>query len=664
MEIGNDWLVRRVAFDEGRVRTESLARKSGTEYLDRTGAEFKLELMNGGERRTLTSESFRVLSHSWNDARDTLEVRLRADFDGGQIAASIFYQAPTGENFVRKWLRVHPGGPAGWKITQVTVEDLRLEEAVRGVVPYPRYPNVYPNGEDKVHSEPDKVRTNQPLNRFSIGGKSRAVVCRGDEDEGLFFFVEGLLGQEDFDQEAGLTMRQKVYADLSEEFVSGAAVIGAYSGPPEIGFKRYTEYLLRHYCAVRDKCLPVSWSTWLVTLEGNKPLYANFDRDFLLEYLELIRQAGFYDILHLDLGWEAGWPLAVDKAKFPNAMEEIVSRAREYGLEMTYWVNPFSAGYWKSDIEEQHPEWLVPDKFSNKSGAHPICILTDFYRYVEKRFVELVTDLGARVIYWDGLDWNIPECSSTKHQHHNQHELEAVATQRLADLCRKVHEARPDSLFVVFSLPFDNHRLCVVDQEQISDTYSYPTIKSELIQRQQLYQMTWEHPYKAIWGSWYGVNWHNAGEDNLKRPMRELVHAEMSMIGNGIAQAGGGFDLKQARPEFIEFLRKLFAFRKRFSDYFDTYQHLLGFPDGEQVDGEGHIINGKGFIVLVNPTERDQTVNLPLAEPELELEPNRDYSLTDWSGLEEGQPIGKARRDDEFAVTLGPLEVKYIGLDI
>jgi len=60
--------------------------------------------------------------------------------------------------------------------------------------------------------------------------------------------------------------------------------------------------------------------------------------------------------------------------------------------------------------------------------------------------------------------------------------------------------------------------------------------------------------------------------------MTELIHAEMSMIGNGLAQAGASIDLDQARPEFVAFLRKLLAFRKRFERYFNVYQHVLGFP--------------------------------------------------------------------------------------
>ena len=126
-------------------------------------------------------------------------------------------------------------------------------------------------------------------------------------------------------------------------------MIGAYSGAPEIGFKRYNEHLMKHWCAVDDKTLPVSWSTWLVTLEGNKPLMANYDREFLLEYIDHIKEAGFFDVLHLDLGWEADYPLQVDRSEVPERHQRDRARAKEAaGLDMTYWVNPFSASYWKS----------------------------------------------------------------------------------------------------------------------------------------------------------------------------------------------------------------------------------------------------------------------------------------------------------------------------
>lgn len=668
-EIGNGWLSRRIHALSGRIGTTSLTNNvHGEEYLDETISELEIEISGEDQALTLDYRDFRLEGYStpeWDDSKRTLEVKLRTSVNGVPLAVSVFYKARADEDYITKWVQVHACELDGFFIRRVTIENMRLREMIEGVTPKSRYPRQYDNYEDRVHSEPEKADTAEPEKRFTFGDLSRSVVTYWGYGEGLFFFTRSLLGEESFYRPKGLVMKQRDHVPLSNGLTTGPAVIGAYSGDPEIGFKRYNQHLLKHWCAVADKPLPVSWSTWLITTEGNKPLYAGYDRGFLLEYIPLIEQAGFFDILHLDLGWEAGYPMKVDSNKFPNGISEITKRAKQAGLDMTYWVNPFSASYWKSRFESEHPEWLVPNKVSGRSGATAICVMTEYFDYVKQRFVALAGEMNARVIYWDGNDWHITECTATNHQHRDQHELEVNAWKRLAELCDAAHETRPDLLFVCFSIPFDNHRLHWLDQEQISDTYSYPTVQSELIQRQQLYQMTFEHPYKAIWGSWYGINWHNAGDADLfSRPMEELIHAEMSMIGNGIAQAGGGFDFKQAPPQFMGFLKKLFGFRKRFADYFDTYQHVLGFPDGHQIDGEGHIIDNRGFIVLVNPTRETLSVRVPLSEVELELHENVAHELTDWTNLERGVPIGRFDIDGGPELELGPLEVKYIGVNI
>ena len=669
-EIGNGLIARRIHAVAGRVGTTSLVHGvNAEEYLEETNTEFEITIAGEGQSIVLTSKDFELKGHdttSWDDEKRTLALKLEADLSGKALPVTVFYEVKAGESFLRKWIEVGPCDMEGWVVRSVILESMRLKEQVEGVTPISRYPRQYDDHEDRVHSEPDKVNAEEPEKRFSFGDYARSIVTFWGYGEGMYFFTESLLGKEAFHRPTGLVMSQRDYMPLSEGLTTGAAVIGAYTGPPEVGFKRYTGHLLDHWCCVKGKSLPVSWSTWLITLEGNKGLYGSYDRNFLLEYIEYIKEAGFFDILHLDLGWEADFPMRVDTAKFPNGMSEIARRAKEAaGLDMTYWVNPFSASYWKSQIESEHPEWLAPGVVNGRSGATAICPITEYSDYVQNRFIELATELNARVIYWDGNDWNIRECHATNHGHSDQEELEVKAWKRLYEICNAAHEARPDLLFVVFSIPFNNHRLCVMDQEQVSDTYSYPTVQSELIQRQQLYQSTWEHPHKAIWGSWYGINWHNAGEANLfDRPMRELVHAEMSMIGNGIAQAGGGFNFKQAPPEFMAFLKKLFAFRKRFEDCFDSYQHVLGFPDGKQIDGEGHFVGEKGFIVLVNPTTETLSVKIPLAEAELELSADKKHELTDWSAMESGHPMGSFAIDKAPEIDLLPLDVRYIGVNI
>lgn len=668
-EIGNGVLSRRIHCISGRIGTTSLTNEvNGEEYLSETSAEFEVVLTGEGVRATLDSKEFFFTGYetpNWDDARRTLQIKLEGDINDVKVPVSVFYDVRAEDDFMRKWIVVEPNELENWTIRQITIEKMVFKEQVEGVTPRPRYAETYQNSEDKVHTEPEKVDVSEPDKRFEFGDKSRGVLTYWGSEEGLYFFTESLTGTESFYRPTGLVMKHRDFAPLSTGTTTGPAVIGAYFGSPEIGFKRYNQYLIEHWCAVKGKSKPVTWNTWLITEVGDLPLHTHFDRRYLLEVIEQMKEAGFYECLHLDLGWEAGYPLSYDEEKFPNGLSEIARRAKEAaGLDMSFWVNPFSCNYWKSYIEEEHPEYLVPDKVSGRSKATALCVMTEYYEYVRQRMIDLAVGLNARGIYWDGNDWNIPKCESGRHEHYDQEELEVRATRRLADICDVAHDAREDLIISAFSLPFDNHKLCALDCQAVSDTHSFETGQSELIQRQQIYQMTFEHPYPAIWSSWYGINWHEAGANNLvNRPMRELRHALMSMIGNGLAQAGGSVDLSQASPELMELLRKLFAFRKRFAGYFDVYQHVLGFPDGENVDGEGHIVGDAGFIVLVNPTKEIKEMRLPLDEPELELRAGK-HQLSDWSNLMEGIPLDPATTAKPPTLQLAPLEVRYIGINI
>ncbi|MEN6520752.1 MAG: hypothetical protein ABFD46_06320 [Armatimonadota bacterium] len=667
-EIGNEWITRRVQCIAGRIGTTSLAHGASIEeYLEEPIQEFAITLSRDGNTRELSFRDFHYTGHSVPHADETerlLRIDLEAELNGVKLPLSVFYQVRAGQNFMQKWIEIPPVNLPGWVIEWVTLENLRFRDVVEGISPHSRYLQTFSNGEDNVHSEADKADVESPASRFDFGDHSRAIVTRWGVSEGLFFFVSHILGSETFDRASGLLMRQKEYTPLTEGLRTGQAVIGAYSGPAEIGFKRYREYLEQNWCVVGDKPLPVMWNTWLVTQSYNRPVESDYDRNMILDYLNRMNDAGFYDTLHLDLGWESRWPMAPSPDKFPNGLDEIVRRACDFGIDMSFWVNPFSSSYWMSDIEDEHPEWLNPDKTSARSSAHAICPMTDYFDYAKRRFVELVTRYNARNIYWDGGDWNIARCSAEDHNHKNQHELEVRATKRLVELTAAVREARSDAMVTAFSLPFDNHRLSALDRQQVSDTHSFPTGKSELIQRQQIYQMTFEHPYRAIWGSWYGVNWQEAGENNLSKPLHELIHAEMSMIGNGASQSGASIDLAQAKPEFVEFLRLMFEWRKKFERYFTVYQHILGFPDGENIDGEGHIIDGKGFIILINPTNQEKSINLPLDEPELETSVGYKYKITDWSRFKAPRMLGKMKVGDKLELDFAPLEVKIIGVDV
>ena len=115
-------------------------------------------------------------------------------------------------------------------------------------------------------------------------------------------------------------------------------------------------------------------------------------------------------------------------------------------------------------------------------------------------------------------------------------------------------------------------------------------------------------------------------------------------------------------PELSAYLKRFCAFRRRFARYFEVYQHVLDFPDGKSVDGEGHIINNSGFILLYNPSDQPQKVTLPLDEPGLELKGN--IKLSDWTELESGADMSLAKVKDKIEVELAPMSARIIGVNI
>ncbi len=88
----------------------------------------------------------------------------------------------------------------------------------------------------------------------------------------------------------------------------------------------------------------------------------------------------------------------------------------------------------------------------------------------------------------------------------------------------------------------------------------------------------------------------------------------------------------------------------------------MDFPDGQHIDGEGHIIDNKGFIVLFNPADKVQKIALPLGESELEL--SGEITLSDWTELDAPMDMGRVEVGDQIDLELQPLSFRIIGVNV
>ncbi|MEI6042929.1 MAG: alpha-galactosidase [Chloroflexota bacterium] len=637
---------------------------TGTEYLKATRSEFRLllshELTGNDQIVELPAEAFHMTSYSWNwqSRPQQLQVELSGTFAKVPVQATLYYEVQEGTNFIRKWLKVAPFNAPGWVIREVVLEDWQAKEELEPLGIVQRYPELHADGSDQINyssgRDPNALDTSNPSQRFSLVPSSHEVAQHRDGKQGLYFFTESLFGKEQFD--GNLKLSNADFIEPKEGFSSGRAVIGTWQGSSEIGFKRYNDYIYNHYAVIKGKKDPVWLSTWYVYED-------KINEAELTQMVNNMQEAGFYDVLHIDAGWEKDAPLQVNTAedKFPEGLDLLAGKLNSAGLGMGLWMNPFSGHYQDitsyQSFREQHPDWIA-------SNGTWICPLSGAGEYIRNRLLEIIQSWPLKELYWDGADWNLAGCDSKERGWRTPAEEHILTLKFFANLLQELHSFQSDLRVVVWSAPPDIHWLSVTDQVQLSDIDTPPLGLSELIRRQQIYHASFQRPAAAIWGDWYGLQYRRSWSESLGLPLNRLQYAEMSQLGNGATQAGGSYALPYAHIELTAFLAKMFAFRKQFGSYFNYYQHILNFPDGSSVEGEAHLIDGKGFILLYNPQEIEQTINLPLNEPELELSPEKSYSLTDWSTLDTSQTIGDVYLNQSLPISVPALGWRIIGLNI
>lgn len=667
LEIGNDNLKRTVVFGKqnGAYTSSMLNRQTGQEYLGEAGPEFSLELSSELTGQNVTTRlaadsfhpaDFRVLIST--QAESVAQVLFQGEFQGSPINLSVYYQVLTGQNFVRKWLTIDPFNASGWVIKSVTLEDWKPTSQLQPLRPAARYSDTYSSGQPNYGYSVEKnaVDTSDPDKRFEAANDSTSVGVHSNQREGFYFFDESLFGQEHFNAESGLRVGNTDFVEPANAFSSGRSVFGVWQGTPDIGFKRFNEYLYNNYAVVKAKRDPVWFSTWYPYESG---IYENL----LLDTVDRMQSAGFYDMLHIDAGWQSGAPLSVNTERFPNGLDPIIGKLKADGKTLGLWINPFSRSYESlegySDFANSNPAWV-----DNSDPKKRFCPLSGAGDYIRNRLLDIARNWPLDEIYWDGADWNISNCLSDERGWRTPDEEYHNMIKFYAGILRDLHAIRPNLRVNIWSSPPDIHWLSVADQVQLSDIDEPPVLTSELLRRQQMYYATFNMPYPTIWGDWYGISYKRSWSDGLGLPLDIIKYATVSVIGNGAIQAGGSLDLANTPPAVIQFLNQLFSWRKQYADYFNVYQHVLGFPDGMNIDGEAHLINGKGFILLFNPTNTAKQVDLPLSEPELELKAGVYYNISNWTELSNGVSLGQARPGDKMTLTIPGYGYKIIGINM
>ncbi len=664
VELGNEATARTIYIQNGRITHSTFVnRLTGRVYSNveglGTGGGFQLKLDGpDGKSGLVNGDQFRIVGYNmpvWNDSEKQIVLTAAATFQGETINVRLYWRAFAGRNYIEKWLAID-SSPAlsGWKVRYASIEDLNLTDGLKAAPPTP---------------DEETLPISIPAQRnpaIAGGAIFTHLMVHDNQGEGFYFFSASPLGGE-YALNKRVVIFQEEYQDLKDGFTSGKAILGTYSGPVDIGFKRYTSYLENYYSKMAGKRQPIWYHSWY-------PFTNEITQDILLTQLDIMKQMNIYDLLHIDAGWESTYPLEIDQKKFPNGFKTLQDKAAEGNIRLGIWINPFSNSYEKyvsyAGMHRDHPEWHIKgmDRVDPKNGyaTGPFAVNSDYYYYVRDKLVNLVKTYNIRAIYWDGADWNIPDASAPGLSDEQRNIVRVQGLKRMAALADELRAAVPDIIIIPWNSAADVHLLGAAEQLQLSDVWSLPLGESELFRHQQFFSATYQLPYYSIWGDWYSISYKENKDDNLKRPLDLLKYTETRMIGSGGNVAGASLDLTKTPPELLNHIKKLYTWRKKFEQYFTVYQHILNEPerDQTQIIGEGHILNGSGFILLNNQGDSQLQVNLPLSAPELELDTGKVYRLFDWSNLESGQPMGEASPGEGVVITVPAKTVRIIGINL
>ena len=651
--VKNKALSRSVTFSSGTLRTQKLA-ANGVNVLDGPSVEFLIDLDYKGGRIVLGPSDFAVTG--FDVSTHALETRtvlnLTSKRNGVPIRVQLNYWAQQDAPYIQKSLVIKPyEGDRGAVIRRVTLEDLSLRSEFEPVTPLDRYSG---NAEHYPKADLSEVKT-----RFRTDADANYVVMDPAAQRGLFFFVSSLFGKEVVGRRGALRMTEETYTPLKDGFKSARATIGTASGTPEVLYKRFREFLWQNYCIARGKPTLVEYETWLVEEQ-------RVSERKCLEDMRATQAEGYFNAFHLDYGWENHYPLTDDTDKFPKGLPYLADQARSMGLKMVYWINPLGSkgqttdhpqwgGAWDGLVKE-HPEWFATyDRSANPTpkGKDILCFTSPYADFVERKLLRLVTECGATMFYIDGNDWTKFACPPSGAYHVDASALPFVVLSRFQSMYAKLRQANPELIIClspqVGGSPTHAHKLSTIDQIEFWDG----TADGCLGDRQQRYNQAFIFPPCTMNSGWY------AKDMSLPFPRAKYVIAAAI---SGQPQIQGTQQIAKPDPERSAYLKRFFAFRSKFARYFEVYQHALDFPDGKNVDGEGHIIDNSGFIVLYNPSDQPRKVALPLDEPGLELKGN--LTLSDWTELDSGVGMGSAKVNAKIEVELAPVSARIIGVNI
>ena len=559
----NDYILRRIVFDEGGLHTTSIFNKTvGMEYARQIAPlEFMLRLRNktlfGYKQRTRHILDGNISDRDYNLSLVNAEAlkispgveRLKVSLQVAEIdvLVNVYYEIKRKFCGVSKWLEIISG-----------VDDLSINSIIFDVI------NACPGEcvDIDFYRQAGLTRL-EPM--FAMAGAEDIIQLHNPKlDEGVFLGnsapgpLKYFLCYPHWQETAistGYNFESppfNKYLNKGETFTTDRAMVFLYKGKTDDDAVRnsFRDYIRSYLPATVDKG-GFMYCTWLPFLKDiNEPL--------LLDLIDRAADMGFNSFV-LDDGWFVDGEWAVDKEKFPNGLKIISDRVRSHGMCFGLWFN-IGTDYGNLCQNSEYSGINTdgsPKIFGLTGQIRQMCFASGHREIVARKLVELAREYNVGYFKLDFSNIVSPYrmmqagCCSKDHEYHRD-SGDSVIEQYAGFkyLRNEVKKAFPD-LIVDFSFEafgLDYPSIAALEYSELHHMSNMNTLRPHIIDalkiRNTLYRYVTVMPPERLLGSLICLQNQN-----------DIEHLLTALVGTPLV-AG---DLRRITPENLTLIRLVTA---------------------------------------------------------------------------------------------------------
>ncbi len=363
--IENNVVARKFYYSKGApgFYTKSFINKaSGQNYVNPATDEFNIQINDS----LISGLNCRYVNHSLKDSGDTRILTVTLETALANVFVQLLYETYADIPLVRKQLKVINNSAEDLALTDLDVENLRFQvvDKYQNEVHFNYGTNMTRIPYKGDYNDAAVMLYNLAAEQGAIFGNEAPGVLKNTE---IYTNIHGCLqlGMRHIKE----TFPFSTWLRPGEIFSSPKTFIYVFNSSKwQDGYEGAYKDFLRKWLGVSLYSKSQSplglYDTW-------RPFKDSIDEKLIKDCADKLSATGT-DLFIIDAGWyKYSGDFIPDSSKFPNGVKAICDYIRSKGMQVGIWFTLAGVNA-KSNIAQQHPDWLIKDRKGNPANLHNI----------------------------------------------------------------------------------------------------------------------------------------------------------------------------------------------------------------------------------------------------------------------------------------------------